>query len=196
MKKAVFIFLFLLSTLFAQSQGQYVNTSLNLNMEKVTPGKDLPDGWFMWGQDYNLQKDGNIFHQGKYSIYVSSPDEPGNSFGCPAYRIPAKYIGKEIELKAYVKMENVTGRMGLLMRIDGKSGALAFDNMQSRPIKGTSDWTQYSVKLAYPEDAKSIYIGAILSGKGKIWIDNFEVFIDGKDIRYIEPVETTQYKAE
>jgi C-terminal processing protease CtpA/Prc len=195
MKKAVFILSLFLLTIWAQGQ-QYVNSSLNLDMERVTPNKDLPDGWFIWGKGYNLQKDGNTVHQGKYSVSISSPDDPGDNFGCVAYNIPAKYIGKEIELKAYVKMEDVTGYMGLLMRIDGKSGVLAFDNMHSKAIKGTADWTQYSVKLAYPVGAESIYIGTILSGKGKIWTDDFEVFIDGKDIRYIEPVETAQHKAD
>lgn len=195
MKKAILILSLFLLTIWAQGQ-QYVNSSLNLDMERVFPEKDLPDGWFTWGKGYNLQKDGNTVHQGKYSVSISSPDDPGDNFGCVAYNIPAKYIGKEIELKAYVKMEDVAGYMGLLMRIDGKSGVLAFDNMQSKAIKGTADWTQYSLKLAYPEGAKSIYIGTILLGKGKIWADNFEVFIDGKDIRDIEPVETAQYKAD
>ncbi|MFV0538520.1 MAG: hypothetical protein ACK5M3_14300 [Dysgonomonas sp.] len=195
MKKAIFILSFFLLTIWAQGQ-QYINSSLNLDMERVSPDKDLPDGWFMWGKGFHLQKDNNTVYQGKYSVSVSSPDDPGNDFGCITYSIPAKYTGKEIELRAYVKMEDVAGRMGLLMRIDGKSGTLAFDNMQSKQIKGTADWTQYSVKLAYPEGAKSIYVGTILSGKGKIWADNFEVFIDGKDIKYIEPTETTKYKAD
>lgn len=173
-----------------------MNTSLNLDMEKITSEKGLPDGWFVWGSNYLVTTDTDISHQGNYSIVVSSTDKSANSFGCPAYMIPAKYEGKEIELKTYVKLENVTnGHMGLLMRIDGVSGSLAFDNMEDRGIKGTVDWTEYSIKLPYPKGAKSIYIGAMLTGDGKIWIDDFEVLIDGKNIKFIEPVEKV-YKAD
>lgn len=197
MKKVLFILPFLLFSLLVQCQEQYTNTSLNLDMERVSPDKDLPEGWFVWGQGYRLLKDTDTVHQGKYSIAIFSEDKPNKTFGCAAYNIPAKYSGKEIELRAWVKMEDVTdGHMGLLLRIDGSSGILAFDNMGSKGIKGTSDWTQYSVKLQYPAGAKTIYIGAMLTGKGKIWADDFQVFIDGKDIKYIEPVEPAQYKAD
>lgn len=198
MKKSLFVLLFLIVSLLVRCQERYVNTSLNLDMENVTPDKDLPEGWFVWGSDYNLQKDANTFHQGKYSIAISPVnDEPGNAFGCAAYRIPAQYAGSEIELRAYVKMENVRdGQVGLLLRIDGTSGSLAFDNMMGRGIRGTSDWTQYSTKLLYPKGAKTIFLGVMLKGKGKIWADDFQVLIDGKDIRYIEPVEIEQHKAD
>lgn len=198
MKKAVFVLLFLIVSLLIRGQEQYVNTSLNLDMENVVPDKDLPEGWFVWGNDYNLQKDANTFHQGKYSIAISPVnEEPGKAFGCATYRIPAQYAGNEIELRAYVKMEDVRdGQMGLLLRIDGTSGSLAFDNMMGRGIRGTSDWTQYSTKVLYPKGAKTIFVGAMLMGKGKIWVDDFQVLIDGKDIRYIEPVAIKEYKAD
>jgi SagB-type dehydrogenase family enzyme len=69
-----------------------------------------------------------------------------------------------------------------MLRIDGNSGGLQFDNMMQKGIIGTQDWTEYSVTLPLPEAAKMIYIGAILSGKGILWIDDFQILIDGKDI--------------
>lgn len=197
MKKSILVLSLLLLSLLTRCQQSYVNTSLNLDMEKFISGKSLPEGWLMWGKGYDVVKDSEIPYEGQYSIAITPSDKPDRAFGCAAYSIPAQYKGEEIELKAYIKMEDVRdGRIGLLLRIDGAAGSLAFDNMQSKDIKGTADWTQYSVKLQYPKEAKTIYVGAMLNGNGKIWADNFEILIDGKDIRYIEPVEPEQCKAD
>lgn len=74
-----------------------------------------------------------------------------------------------------------TGYAGLYMRIDDEnSKMIAFDNMGTRGVKGTTDWKQYSIKLDYnSEEVKTLYIGGLLSGDGKAWFDNFEIFIDG-----------------
>ncbi len=40
----------------------------------------------------------------------------------------------------------------------------------------------YAVKLPLPEKAKIINFGALLYGTGEMWIDDFELLIDGKDI--------------
>ena len=40
------------------------------------------------------------------------------------------------------------------MRVDGGDGQiLSFDNMHSRPIKGTKDWKQYQITLDVPDGA-------------------------------------------
>ncbi len=55
--------------------------------------------------------------------------------------------------------------------------------MQTRALSGTSDWAQYSITLPLPPEATTIFVGALLSGKGKLWIDDLQVLIDGKDIK-------------
>ena len=48
------------------------------------------------------------------------------------------------------------------MRIDPK---IAFDNMQDRGIKGTTDWQKAEITLSLnPEATDQILIGAMLSG--------------------------------
>jgi len=41
----------------------------------------------------------------------------------------------------------------------GKETGVAFDNMQDRAIKGTTDWRRYEVVLDVPEDATGIAPG-------------------------------------
>jgi hypothetical protein len=61
------------------------------------------------------------------------------------------------------------------MRVDGPQGVLAFDNMQSRPIKGTADWKRCDVVLDVSSDASAIAFGLLLAGPGQVWFDDLHI---------------------
>ena len=180
------------------SQDNSIPGEFNFGFEKTIPGQKLPDGWFQWGSNYLLEIDTTIVYSGKKSILIQpASNRTTSSFGCVACLIPARYEGQEIELKANMKLQDVSdGPIGLMLRIDGTSGTLEFDNMQQKNIMGSKDWTSYSVKLPYPEGAKTIYIGAILSGNGRLWVDDFEVLIDGVPIEKAKQVQAKEYNAD
>jgi len=162
-----------------------VEQDFNFGFETVSYSAEMPDGWGKWGYpSYNIQIDSVVKHSGKYALRVEPKDEPAaNEFGCPTCVIPAIYEGKNITVKAFMKFEDVTIPIGLMLRIDSASNKMAaFDNMMQKGIKGTQNWMEYSVTLPLSEKAKTIYIGAILADKGKLWIDDFQVLIDGEDI--------------
>ncbi len=54
------------------------------------------------------------------------------------------YKGKRLRLRGFAKSANVAGWAGYWMRIDreGKKRS-AFENMEDRPVTGTTDWTEY-----------------------------------------------------
>ena len=80
------------------------------------------------------------------------------------------YSGKTVKMSGYVKSEDVKSWAGLWMRVDYYDvRVLAFDNMQKRSIKGSTDWTKYEVVLFVPMEATSISYGVLLSGTGQIW---------------------------
>lgn len=57
--------------------------------------------------------------------------------------------------------------------MDGQfSVTLKLDNMQNRPIRGTSEWNLYSCVLDVPVETEIINIGILLSGRGHVWMDN------------------------
>lgn len=173
------LFLFCYLSSFGQSS---TNSAYNFGFELVDTSPLKPQGWFEWGSNYLHCLDSLTKHQGKYALRIEpdSSDKP-IVFGSSAYKLPAQYVGKTIELRAYMKLQDVKGGYaGLLLRIDGEGRTLGFDNMQQRNISGTIDWQPYSIRLDLPENAETIYLGAILAGKGKIWIDDFELLIDGK----------------
>jgi hypothetical protein len=63
------------------------------------------------------------------------------------------------------------------MRIDKGKQAVVLDNMQDRPIKGSSSWKTYDVVLNVPPDATSISFGSLVDSSGEIWLKDlsFEV---------------------
>src|SRR5215813_8673872 len=63
------------------------------------------------------------------------------------------------------------------MSIDGEQRLLALDIMNDRSVSGTIDWKMYSVVLDVPHEARNIFLGVLLNGKGQIWADDltFEV---------------------
>ncbi|MUP46190.1 peptidase S41 [Gramella sp. BOM4] len=181
MQKLFFLFILFSSLNYAQTP------KYNLDFDQAEKNEELPDGWFIWG-DYPIQKDSLNAYSGKYAAKISS-GENASTFGSIAYRIPARYKGKSLNLEGYIKTENVEGFAGLLIRVDGSAGSLAFDNMESQQLKATNDWEKYEVTVRFPENAKTIIVGGILSGTGTAWFDNFQLKVNGKkDIQDLEEV--------
>jgi hypothetical protein len=90
--------------------------------------------------------------------------------------------GKKIRFSGFIKTAGVEdGYAGLWWRADDPSGSVAFDNMQSRAIKGDTDWTSYAIELEIPETTVNVNFGALLVGRGQAWFDGLKVEIDGKE---------------
>jgi len=112
---------------------------------------------------------------------TSSANAP-EEFGVATGTLPAsRAAGKKVRYSGYIKTEGVTrGFAGLWWRVDGPSGVLAFDNMQSRQVKGTTDWTRYTIELPVDASVKNINFGAVLPGDGTAWFDALTIELDGE----------------
>lgn len=175
-----------------------VESKYNLNFEENIFGNELPDYWFKSGTaNYIARKDSNCTFVGNYSSVIYSKSDVGSkSFGCVVYKLPAYFEGRKINLRGFMKTENVErGFAGITLRIDGDEGTLEYENMHKRNISGTQDWEEFSITLPFHNNAKNIVVGGILTGKGKVWFDNFKVSIDGKDISSLKPDEKKLSKA-
>jgi hypothetical protein len=184
LKKSIFFILIIVISNFSSGQTS-IKPDYNFGFEKIAGGNLLPENWIRLGtNDFTLKTDLTESHSGTASVSIQSSGAVNyGSFGCVAYSIPAIYDGKKIELRAYLKYQNVeNGQVGLMLRIDGERGGLKFDNMQQKNIHGTSDWKEYSIKMSLPKNAATIKIGALLTGSGKLWADDFQLLIDGIDI--------------
>ncbi|RZL34908.1 MAG: peptidase S41, partial [Pedobacter sp.] len=191
----------LLIILFLSSCKTYSQFEINGSFENLDKS-GAPKGWLLkfsetQNKAYKSSLDSSTKQDGKYSMLLEKKGSEA-AFGAITYPITQVFEGKTIELKAYLKTQDVsTGYAGLYMRIDDEnSKIIAFDNMGTRGVKETTDWKQYSIKLDYnSEEVKTLYIGGLLSGDGKAWFDNFELFIDGLPINSSELKKLTLPKA-
>jgi len=193
MKKSILTFLifFLAMTIYCQTKETLPKSNFDFEFAE----KNRPTGWDDFGSDnYILALDSTNAKSGKHSATIEfKQGNPG--FRAWSFTIPGNYPGKKITLTGYIKTENVTeGYAGLWMRIDP---SIAFDNMNKNGVKGTTDWTKYEITLDMnPEKTKQIVVGGLLVGKGKMWLDNFKVTVDGKDIKDLKPLERKSFPAD
>ncbi len=153
-------------------------TPNNLNFEILKDNK--AKDWKLFGSKaYSGELDSVTVKSGNYSGMLTSGNENSN-FKAWAYKIPAIYKSGTIKLTGYIKTENVSeGHAGLWMRLDPQVG---FDNMEKRGITGTTDWKKYEIVLNMTSQTENIIVGGILSGKGKMWVDDLEVTINDKPL--------------
>ena len=136
-----------------------------------------PPGWHMAGNRraaYVSGIDQGVLRSGRPSGYLQSRVRRIDGFGTLMQNIsPLRYAGKRIRLSCHLKTAKVSDWAGLWARVDGSGpgGPLAFDNMEDRPVKGTTGWTECTVVLDVDHRATNIAFGILLSGTGTVWID-------------------------
>jgi len=141
----------------------------------------MPGGWG-GGPPGTIFADDKVFHGGRWSARIErNPDSPSN-FSTITKSIPMDFSGATVELRGFLRTEDVSGFVGMWMREDGEAPSLAFDNMQSRQLKGTTEWKEYSITLPIHPDAKQLFIGVLVAGTGKAWADDLQLLVDGKPI--------------
>ncbi|MCX6954497.1 MAG: S41 family peptidase [Verrucomicrobia bacterium] len=140
-----------------------------------------PGGWF-GGPPTTLAVDVEITHGGKAAARLTRDATSKNDFSTLTASLPVDFAGKRVELRGFLRLEDVSGFAGFWLRQDGSKAQLAFDSMQSRQIKGTSDWTEYSVSLPVHAEARFLVFGVLLGGTGKVWADDLQLLVDGKPI--------------
>jgi RNA polymerase subunit RPABC4/transcription elongation factor Spt4 len=142
--------------------------------------------WFKAGDhpaDYDMGLDRNTAFTGSSSGYIKSHKPDPQGFGTYMQVFDAaEYRGKRLRLSAYVKAENVANWAGLWMRIDREKKAVAFDNMQGRPITASQEWTQHAIVLDVDSNATAVAFGILLAGKGAVWIDDLAFDVVGQDV--------------
>ena len=156
----------------------------NLNAQKKGSYKKVLD-WGYWQAEqpeYEMSLEKNVEFSNEDILTIKSVKSKIDGFGTLMKTTkPDLYLGKTVKMTAYVKNENVKSWAGLWMRVDYyDSNVLAFDNMEKRPIKGTSDWVKYEIVLFVPVEATSISYGVLLAGTGQVWFKDvkFEIVDD------------------
>lgn len=84
-----------------------------------------------------------------------------------------KFRGHKVRFTAWIKSEDVENNAGTWIRILGPSDRYIAGEVAParRPIRGTTDWTKYTLEVPVPREAMAIGTGFVMDGMGKIWID-------------------------
>lgn len=84
-----------------------------------------------------------------------------------------EYRGKRMRFAARVRADKVRGWSGLFMRVNSPDArVIAFDDISTRPLRGTLDWRDVQVILDIEPAAATISFGLRLSeGAGQVWAE-------------------------
>lgn len=161
-----------------------------LRFEGPREGETLA-GW-SGGPAGTIYFDSIVVHGGSGAGRLERDARSPGGFTSITKKIPIDFAGEWIELRGFLRTESVTEVAGLWLREDGPSGVLQFDNMRNRGLRGTTDWTEYVVRLPLDKDARELFFGVLIVGEGKVWADDLQLLVDGKPIaqapeRVIEP---------
>jgi hypothetical protein len=136
------------------------------------------NGWFAAGskpKSYDMGVTSQEHHSGSKCAYIKSKESEIDGFGTYMQTsVPGDLLGRNVRMTGWIKANNVKDWAGMWLRVDGESSKdmLAFDNMQDRPITGTTDWKKCEIVLDVPKGAKDIAYGVLLSGTGEIYFDD------------------------
>jgi hypothetical protein len=131
--------------------------------------------WIMAGShpgDYEKGIDREVSRNEQKCAFLRSSGSQPSGFGTLMQIFKADlYRNKRMSFSGVVKSQDVEDWAGLWMRVDGPGKeSLQFDNMQTRPIVGTTEWKRYHVILDVPQEGINIAFGILLSGKGQVWL--------------------------
>lgn len=149
---------------------------------ELRPRGNIPGGW-TGGPAGTVFADSGVVHSGHWSVRLERNTEtPPKDYTAVKKIIPIEFAGTTIELRGFLRTEDVENFSGLWMREEAEFASVGFVNMQGRQLKGTTPWTEYSIKLHLDPQAKLLHFGVIQSGTGKTWADDLQLLVDDKPI--------------
>ncbi len=147
-----------------------------------------PVGWDVTSRGYQGAVDTDVRHGGAASgrlraVTAGEPSRvpPGmvSCFGA------SQILGGTLRLRGFLRSEEASGSLtGLVIEVrgrrpDGTTGLLNAALMRSLPVRGTTDWREYTLQLPIALSAERVCVGALLTGGGTLWLDDVVVEVTG-----------------
>lgn len=148
----------------------------------------LPDGWFMAGS-HPAEYDAGLLpracaYDGKRVIRLRfRAAVPPSGFGTMMQSInAARYRGCRVRFSVMIRGREIGDWAGAWLRVDVANGVMAIDNMQDRPLRGTTIWTGAANVLDVGDDAASLHFGVLLAGAGAVDLARPRFEVVGTDV--------------
>lgn len=157
-------------------------SSRSPDLDKILQLQAFPSGWEI-NPTAAISADTQTSHDGAPSIRIELA--PGQVAAPATIKTCAQidFAGKSIELRGFLRTQDVTGTAGLWLHVDAYGERLASESMRDKHLQGTTDWQEFSVALPHNPDGREISFGAYLAGSGKVWVSGLRLLVDGKPIQ-------------
>jgi len=141
-----------------------------------------PEGWFTFEHaiepSYKFVIDTANPHTGSRSLRIDNygPDV----YGAVAQSLDAfGYAGKTARFSGWLRTRETSEGGAVLTLTALMSGAtIAHNFMEQTPVKGTTPWQRYTIMLKIPAGTDRVEVGAMLQGKGSLWLDDVELALE------------------
>ena len=151
----------------------------NPGFESTAPGRrnNDPDGWFSHQHagevSYKFALDTADPHGGARSLRIDNVGpEP---YGAIAQSVDATpYRGRTARLSGWLRTREANNA-ALTLIVLANGVPLANNFMADAPVKGTTAWKRYTVTVPVAPNAEFIEVGAMMQGKGSLWLDDVEL---------------------
>lgn len=163
----------------AHAQTTRATAQQGLGFEQQT-GPELKAWWT--NPPGTIKADDQVAHTGKWSVRIQRDEKSAGQLSVMAQSLPVDFAGGNVELRGFLRLDDVDGWVGLWMREDGEGEALALENMQEQHVTGTRDWAEYRIALPVKPGAKNLVFGVLMQGTGTAWADDVQLLVDGKPI--------------
>jgi len=172
----------LIQLLYVAADGQHIMR--NVGFEHL----DAKGNLISWDpanskNKYVLSLDTGVAHTGKCSFFIGSSSDTASDRGMGAITSIVKGYNLEtnrvVRISAYIKTYDLkNGTAGILVQLATDKGSMGDYNSNDQSQSGTSDWTKHTVYVRLQPGVQYIAYGFLMTGTGKAWVDDFEIFFD------------------
>ena len=126
--------------------------------------------------------DAAVVHGGHGALRIERGATSPEAFSAVSDHVALDVSGSTVELRGFVRTDNVRGAAGLWLREEDDGTVVQFANSLEPGVQGTTAWTEVSVKVPLDASAKTLVWGVLLTGEGKAWADDLQLLVDGAPI--------------
>jgi|GEM_PF-957139 len=139
-------------------------------------------GWHLYDAEnvkFEAGIDSTIAHKGKKSGFITNTGASDEKSGYYMQRFnPTDYLGKRIEVIAYIKSERELAKTYLWTNISAQTRSGAnYANSKEQTFKNKTEWNQHRLVLDVDNKATKLTMGFAHKGYGTSWIDSVSISI-------------------
>lgn len=179
-----FEFIIICLCTFFSCHSAHQGNLLNSSFEETDSG--TIKRWFIPESPYQVALDSSVTADGYYSLKMQI-DTKGKApyyYGIFMNAIPIVFAADSVTISGKIRTENVKdGYAGVFCNIDTEDGRMISESMEEQGVTGSTEWSEYQLKLKMPEKAQLLTFGGLLTGTGEAWFDDFVVYIDQQEYK-------------